>query len=207
MISIFGLNVAAYWAELLNIYPRVIKKKKEEVIQSNGFFTIDREYIKQRTSLEIADQVKCDKALVNVGAVAVDPEDPNFICISLNRMFEILSEDDMTVIMDIQKKAKSRKGSSAETKAAMIRMNLKKAFTETDSDILAAYHTWIDALMDGKSAQEVCEMMDKKREQGKGLSIKNSLGGMIVPEKREEKKPEPKPEQAHQEEPGENNDN
>ncbi len=150
MISIFGLNVAAYWAELLNIYPRVIKKKKEEVIQSNGFFTIDREYIKQRTSLEIADQVKCDKALVNVGAVAVDPEDPNFICISLNRMFEILSEDDMTVIMDIQKKAKSRKGSSAETKAAMIRMNLKKAFTETDSDILAAYHTWIDALMDGK---------------------------------------------------------
>ena len=56
MISIFGLNVAAYWAELLNIYPRVIKKKKDEVIQANGYFTIDREYIKARTSLDLSEQ-------------------------------------------------------------------------------------------------------------------------------------------------------
>lgn len=151
MISVFGLNVAAYWAELLNIYPRVIKKKKDEVIQANGFFTVDREYIKSRTSLDLADQAKCDKALVNVGALAVSEENPNFICISLNRMFEILSEDDSAAILDIQKKAKSRKGSTTETKAAMIKMNLKKAVVCSDAELTTAYHTWVDAIMDSKN--------------------------------------------------------
>ena len=112
MISIFGLNVAAYWAELLNIYPRVIKKKKEEILQANGFFTIDREYIRQRTSLDISEQTKCDKVLINVGALAVDENDSNSICISLNTMFEILTEDDLAAIADIQKKAKSKKSTA-----------------------------------------------------------------------------------------------
>jgi hypothetical protein len=151
MISVFGLNVAAYWAELLNIYPRVIKKKKDEVIQANGFFTIDRDYIKSRTSLDLAEQAKCDKALVNVGALAVSEENPNFICISLNRMFEILSEDDSAVLLSVQKQAKSKKANSAETKALMIRANLKKAVICSDTDLTTAYYTWVDAIMDSKN--------------------------------------------------------
>lgn len=151
MISVFGLNVAAYWAELLNIYPRVIKKKKDEVIQANGFFTIDRDYIKSRTSLDLAEQAKCDKALVNVGALAVSEENPNFICISLNRMFEILSEDDSAVLLSVQKQARSKKANSAETKALMIRANLKKAVICSDTDLTTAYYTWVDAIMDSKN--------------------------------------------------------
>lgn len=151
MISIFGLNVATYWAELLNIYSRVIKKKKDEVIQSNGYFTIDRDYIKQRTSLDTADQLKCEKALVNIGSLAVDEDNPNKICISLNRMFEILSEDDTAVILDLQKKAKSRKsGSSTETKKFMISQNIKKAIVTADTDLRAAYDAWVEALVEGK---------------------------------------------------------
>ena len=154
MISIFGLNVATYWAELLNIYSRVIKKKKDEVIQANGFFTIDRDYIKSRTSLDISDQVKCDKVLVNIGALAVDAENPNHISISLKRMFEILSEDDASAIAAIQKQAKSRKGtsaSSAETKVFMIKQNLKKAIDSADQDLQKAFSTWIDAFMESKN--------------------------------------------------------
>lgn len=150
MISIFGLNVAAYWAELLNIYSRVIKKKKDEVIQADGYFTIDRDYIKSRTSLDLSEQAKCDKALVNVGALAVDPEKPDLICISLNRMMEILTEDDTAVILNIQKQAKAKKGSAAETKALMIRNNLKKAVVNADQELVVAYHTWIDSMMDSK---------------------------------------------------------
>lgn len=150
MISIFGLNVAAYWAELLNIYPRVIKKKKDEVIQANGYFTIDRDYIRQRTSLDLTEQAKCDKALVNVGALAVDPEKPDFICISLNRMMEILTEDDTAAIVAIQKQAKAKKSSAAETKALMIRNNLKKAVVNADQELVVAYQTWIDSMLDSK---------------------------------------------------------
>lgn len=151
MISIFGLNTAAYWAELLNIYPRVIKKKKDEVIQANGFFTIDREYIQQRTSLDLSEQAKCDKALVNVGALAVDEDNPNRICISLNVMLEILTEDDLTVISSFQKKAKAKRSTATETKQAMIKMNLKKNIKSTDAELITAYHNWIDSIMDGKN--------------------------------------------------------
>jgi hypothetical protein len=151
MISIFGLTVAAYWAELLNIYPRVIKKKKDEVIQSNGYFTIDREYIRQRTSLDLSEQTKCDKVLVNIGVLSIDENDPNKICISLNAMFEILSEDDTAAIVAIQKKAKAKKSTATATKQDMIKFNLKKAITTTDSDLLTAYHKWIDSVIDSKN--------------------------------------------------------
>lgn len=151
MISVFGLNTAAYWAELLNIYPRVIKKKKDEVIQANGFFTIDREYIRSRTSLDLSEQTKCDKALVNVGVLAIDENDPNRICISLNAMFEILSEDDSAAILAIQKKAKVKKSTTVATKQDMIKYNLKKAILESDQELLKAYHTWIDAVIDSKN--------------------------------------------------------
>ena len=162
MISIFGLNVAAYWAELLNIYPRVIKKKKEEILQANGFFTIDREYIRQRTSLDISEQTKCDKVLINVGALAVDENDSNSICISLNTMFEILTEDDLTAIADIQKKAKSKKSTAKATKQDMIKFNLKKAIKETDEEVKTAYYNWIDSIMDGKNflTKQVVEIFE-----------------------------------------------
>ena len=66
-------------------------------------------------------------------------------------MFEILSEDDTAAIVAIQKKAKSKKSSAAETKNIMIRQNLKKAIIESDEEVKTAYHTWIDAIMEGKN--------------------------------------------------------
>ena len=148
LIKIFGLNIAVYWAELLNIYPRVIKKKKDEVIQANGFFTIDRDYITSRTSLDLVEQLNCDKALINVGVLAVDPSDQNKICISLNAMHEIMTEDDDKALAAIQKKTKVKKTSAADSKKAAIRINLKNSVVETDVELLKAYHTWIDAIMD-----------------------------------------------------------
>jgi hypothetical protein len=150
MITIFGLNTAAYWAELLNIYPRVIKKKKDEVLQANGFFNVDREYIKARTSLDLSEQTKCDKALVNVGALMVDESDPNRICISLNTMFEILSEDDTAELLAIQKKAKVKKTKTVATKQDMIKFNLKKAITVQDTELREAYEKWIDSVTEKK---------------------------------------------------------
>lgn len=151
LINLFGLNIATYWAELLNIYPRVIKKKKNEVIQSNGFFLVDREYIKSRTSLDLSEQLTCDKVLVKLGVVAVDETDSNRICISLKTMYDILTEDDDKTLAAFQKKAKVKKVSASEAKAAMIRDNLKNNVVETDLDLLKAYHNWIDAVLDSKN--------------------------------------------------------
>ena len=164
MINIFGLNVAAYWAELLNIYPRVIKKKKDEVIQANGYFTIDREYIRQRTSLDLSEQTKCDKVLVNIGVLSIDEVDPNKICISLNAMFEILTEDDLTAIVEIQKKAKAKASVAKATGQDMKKFNLKRSIVETDTELRAAYERWIDGIWDAancKFTKSVVQLFEK----------------------------------------------
>jgi len=46
----------------------------------------------------------------------------------------------------------------------------------------------VDALMEGKTADEVCAMMDERKAKGTSAP-KNDLGGMIVPEKKVEEKP------------------
>lgn len=165
LINIFGLNVATYWSELLNIYSRVINKKKDELLQSNGFFLIDRDYINSRTSLDRKAQATCDKTLINIGVLAVDGENPDRICISLNTMFEIITEDDAKVLYELQKKAKVKKATTAETKKAMISLNLKKYITETDSELQRAYHTWIDSYMEGSGkplTKEVVSIFQRK---------------------------------------------
>ena len=165
LINVFGLNVATYWSELLNIYSRVINKKKDELLQSNGFFLIDRDYITSRTSLDRKAQTVCDTTLINIGVLAVDEQDPNKICISLNTMFEIITEDDAAVLYELQKKAKVKKATTAETKKAMIAVNLKKAITVTDPDLVKAYHTWVDSYMAGQGkplTKEVVTIFQRK---------------------------------------------
>ena len=177
LISIFGLNISVYWAELLNIYPRVIKKKKDEVIQAQGFFTVDRDYIKSRTSLDLAEQLTCDKSLINVGVLAVDEKDQNRICISLNAMYEIMTQDDDKVLAAIQKKAKVKKASATETKKAMIRTNLKNSIVEPDLELFNAYQTWVDTVLDSgnwltKAVIEVFQRTIKSYTDSKTIQLK-----------------------------------
>jgi hypothetical protein len=177
LINLLGLNVATYWAELLNIYPRVIRKKKDEVIQSSGYFTVDRDYIKSRTALDLQEQFTCDKVLINIGVLAVDENDSNRICISLTTMHEIMTADDDKALAAIQKKAKVKKATSSEAKKAAIRTNLKNSVVEVDIDLLKAYHTWIEAILDSgnwlnKAVIEVFQKTVKTYSNSKAIQLK-----------------------------------
>jgi len=150
LANMLGLEAAAYWAELLNVYPRVIRKKQDELFSNGGFFVIDREYVESRTTITKERQIELDKALERVGALHSDPNDPNRIKIDVESMYAVIVEDDPKAIKEIQKKAKTRRDDATKAKREGIRLNLRTALIEQDPEVLSAMQLWIDTLVDGK---------------------------------------------------------
>ena len=151
-IQVFGLPCAAYWAELLNIYPRVISKKMEDLQSSGGYFTVDREYINSRLSLAVEEQLAFDLALARVGVLRIDPENVNKISINLDTMFEILAEDDAKVLKKIRGQAKTKKTDEAAAKRQG-KIATFTGFTATLShtpEVQEAYKLWVEAIIEGK---------------------------------------------------------
>ena len=58
-----GLHSSIYLSELMNINDKAIRKNKIE----DNYFTIDRAYIKSRTTLDEREQKELDKVLFNLG--------------------------------------------------------------------------------------------------------------------------------------------
>ena len=151
-IQVFGLPCAAYWAELLNIYPRVVSKKMEDLQSSGGYFTVDREYVTSRLNLTVEEQLAFDLALSRVGVLRIDSVDVNKISINLDSMFEILAEDDAKVLKKIRDKAKTKKTDEAEAKRKG-KVATFSAFTATLShtpEVQDAYKLWVESIIEGK---------------------------------------------------------
>ena len=148
LANLFGLNVAAYWAELMNVYAKVVNKKFDETIQNNGFFEIDRAYITRRTTLSTADQDVCDRVLTSLEVLERAPKKPDLIRIDLEKAEAIILQDDPVELERIQKTAKIKSTEKRESKRFMIKKSLKDGIVETDAELWTAYANWIDAVYD-----------------------------------------------------------
>ena len=146
LVKIAGFEVAAYWAELQSILKQVVKKGTADEF---GFFTLDRDFMERETTLTVAKQLKCDEALLNLGVLLKDPEDPNRISIAVNGMVAVITDEDTT-------KLKKTGKTSAEAKAAKvagIKANMKKAILEDNLELRAAYERWIDGMVDAQNCK------------------------------------------------------
>jgi hypothetical protein len=154
-IQVFGLGCATYWATLADIYPRVIIKKMDDLTQNQGYFTIDREYIFKRTSIDIDTQLLYDIGLSKAGVLCQDSGDPNKIAINLDRMFEILAESDYEVLEKLRKKAATKKTDEAAAKRAGMIATLSGYATQLaqNPEVQEAYRLWITAMVESKKAK------------------------------------------------------
>ena len=146
LIKIAGFEVAAYWAELQSILKQVVKKGTAD---EHGFFTLDRDFMERETTLTLTKQLKCDEELVRMGVVLKDPENPNRLCISVQGMVEVITDEDT-------KKLKKTGKTSADAKAAKIagiKATMKKAILETDVELRAAYERWVDGMIDAANCK------------------------------------------------------
>ena len=146
LIKIAGFEVAAYWAELQSVLKQVVKK---QTMDEKGFFPLDREYVERETTLTVSKQLKCEEALIKLGVLLRDAENPNKISIAVNGMVAVITDEDTT-------KLKKGGKTSADEKAAKIngiKLNMKKAILETDYNTRLAYERWIDGMVDAQNCR------------------------------------------------------
>lgn len=147
LIRLAGFEVAAYWAELQSILRQVVKKQTAD---EKGFFTLDRDYVERETTLSIAKQLKCEEKLIELGAAAKDPDNPNRIAIGVNVIYEIIADDD---IQKLKKGGKVVKQDEKAAKLAGIKSTMKKAIIETDPDLRKAYDLWVESMVDAANCR------------------------------------------------------
>lgn len=151
MIEVFGIQTATYWAMLIDIMPRVVNKKYEE-LTTTGYFTVERCRILEKIGMTIEEQLTCDQGLMRAGVVDIHPEDPNKLSIDCARALEIILEDDAKVLKDLRKKAKTKKTDEAAAKVAgkVATFSAYAATLTHVPEVQEAYRLWVTALVEGK---------------------------------------------------------
>jgi ribosomal protein S8E len=149
LANLLGLKTAVYWAELMNVYARVINKFKDELMSNEGYFELDRGYITKRTTLQIEEQLEIDAGLARLEVLTHRNEnDLNWVKLNIEKLCAFLVDDDIGAIRQIQKTAKLNRADQTKAKKASIRLNLIAALDEPDSDVLETYKAWITALVE-----------------------------------------------------------
>ena len=146
LIKIAGFEVAAYWAELQSILKQVVKKGTADEL---GFFILDRDFMERETTLTVAKQLKCDEALLKLGVLLKDSENPNKISIAVNGMVAVITDEDTTKL----RKTGAVKKDEKAAKVAGIKATMKKAITEDDLELRAAYERWVDGMVDAQNCK------------------------------------------------------
>lgn len=139
--NILGLETAVYLGILLDINSKAIRKNKVE----DNFFTIDRDYITQRTTLSISKQKEIEKILSDVGVLCISKKDEDSFNISISALYTIVGNDDNTDLIKDIKKIISKKANT-RTKTDAIKDALKENVVTSNKELREAYYDWIDSV-------------------------------------------------------------
>ena len=142
LAQILGLETAIYLSEIMNINEKAIRKQKIE----EDFFTIDRNYIESRTTLNCKKQEDIEKTLLRIGILEKDSDSSNTISLNITILTSILMNPDEKLIKNINKIIKQNSKSPKMKKDEMIKENLKKYINTTNEELVQAYSKWIEAV-------------------------------------------------------------
>jgi hypothetical protein len=140
LAEILGLHAAVYVSELMNINDKAIKKNKLD----NDRFTLVREYIQSRTTLDVQEQLEIEENLLKLG-ILEKGESSDSMSLNINTLAVLMMGTDEQLI---DKAKKTKKKSGRPTKAEAIRQNLKDGLRATNVELREAYEAWIDAVFD-----------------------------------------------------------
>ena len=94
LLRVFGFELAIYWPVLEDIIRKVLQKKdRKPLVDEDGYFTVDRDYISVETGLSLEQQFNCDSILERAGVVLVG-KDRNKLIPDLQKMVDIIVSDD-----------------------------------------------------------------------------------------------------------------
>ena len=161
--QIIGLTNAVYCAELLDIYAKAKRKKK---LDDNQFFTIDRYYVKAKTSITIDEQYVCDVSLNKIGVITTSTESPDKIKFDVEMFMQIIAEEDSKELSKISKKVKLPINvvESKKLKRESIKLALIKVISKDNVKIYEALVDWLTSIFDeDKVSIKKCTVEDFQR--------------------------------------------
>lgn len=153
LAQVCGLNAAVYWAGLVEVSKKVVKKSTYNDL---GFFYLDREYMTKITTLSIEQQKECDKILSSVGVVEESSENKDYIRVNFEAALSLIIEDDAKKLQGIVKLTKSKtKEEQKLAKRLSCIGNMSTWLTSgtTNQDLILAYTNWAESIYDKYGAQ------------------------------------------------------
>ena len=92
LMKLVGVQTATYWAQLMEVRPRVFSKKTYD---DNGYFLLDRRFIENQIGLSIEEQYNCDSRLNQIKVLEFDNENRNKIRVDSEKMISYLIQEDI----------------------------------------------------------------------------------------------------------------
>lgn len=137
--NILGLQSAVYISELLNINNKAIRKEK---LDEDSYISIDREYIKLRTTLTEEEQKDIEKALLSLGIL--ECKDRCKVRLNIEVLASLLVSNEELAASNTKLKVKKNR----RTKNEVILDNLKlNVVTIKNDELRVAYENWIDSVV------------------------------------------------------------
>ena len=141
--QVLGLNTAIYIGQLIEINDKALRKKKV----NDDYFTIDRKYIKTRTTIDEATQRDIDQVLIRLSIIKKHPEKYNTISLDISVLTSIMMTPDEDLIKDITEiVAQTEKKVKKLTKEERALHDLQQNIITNNTELRQAYIDWITAV-------------------------------------------------------------
>lgn len=140
LAHILSLEASIYISELLNINSKAIKKSKIQ----DGFMTIDRKYLEQRTTFNEKKQLEIEEQLIKCGIITKNSDDENTLLLDVSVIAALVSSDNSQIKNDIAKVIKKK--ANTRTKAEVIISQLKENIVTNNEELRKAYYDWIESV-------------------------------------------------------------
>lgn len=138
LAHLLGLESSIYLSALIDINEKAYRKDK---ITEDGFFTIDRDYIEQRTTISKSRQNKIETELNRVGILELSND---CIKINLDILTSLVLEENENIRKDL---SSFRKAATAKSKGDYILNGVKSNIDQTlPMELQLAYSNWLDSV-------------------------------------------------------------
>jgi hypothetical protein len=139
LAQVIGLEASVYLCELMNITEKAIRKNKID----DNFFTLDREYIQSRTTLDAKKQEEFDGFFIRLGILEVSDINKDILSLNVGAITNLVTAPDK----DMMKEVKFCKNQNTKvTKKQAIISSLQKNIVTNQPDLVHAYCEWIEAV-------------------------------------------------------------
>lgn len=140
LAHLIGLEHAIYLSELIRVNAKAIRKSK----LTNGYITVDRDYIFNRTTLKPDRQQELDEDLAKLGILEIEFNNRCMLILHIEVITTLLLDDSEELKADISKVVKKK--ANKKTKDEAIKDALKDNIVTDNAELKQAYCDWIDSV-------------------------------------------------------------